>query len=160
LKNSISLQKWFKFDNDMITSISAYGATINSMNDEDVRITDRLNLPRKKMRGFQYGKIGPVDAGDFVGGNYTTALNFSSTLPMILPTLETIDFKYFLDVGNVWGVDYSSSIDDSNKIRSSTGFAVDWFTPIGPMSFSLAQDLSKADTDKTESFQFNLGTTF
>ena len=160
LKNSISLQKWFKFDNDMITSISAYGAIINSMNDEDVRITDRLNLPRKKMRGFQYGKIGPVDAGDFVGGNYTTALNFSSTLPMILPTLETIDFKYFLDVGNVWGVDYSSSIDDSNKIRSSTGFAVDWFTPIGPMSFSLAQDLSKADTDKTESFQFNLGTTF
>ncbi len=160
LKNSINLQKWFKFENEMITNISLYGATINSMNDEDVRITDRLNLPRKKMRGFQYGKIGPVDAGDYVGGNYTTAINFSSTLPMILPTLETIDFKYFLDVGNVWGVDYSSSIDDSNKIRSSTGLAVDWFTPIGPMSFSLAQDLSKANTDKTEGFQFNLGTTF
>ena len=160
LKNSISLQRWFKFENEMVTNLSIYGAMINSMNDEDVRITDRLNLPRKKLRGFQFGKIGPVDSGDYVGGNYTTAINISSTLPMILPTIETIDVKYFLDVGNVWGVDYSSSIDDSNKIRSSTGLAIDWFTPIGPMSFSLAQDLSKADTDKTEGFQFNLGTTF
>ena len=160
LKNSVSLQRWFKFENEMVTNLSIYAAMINSMNDEDVRITDRLNLPRKKLRGFQFGKIGPVDSGDYVGGNYTTALNISSTLPMLLPTVETVDIKYFLDVGNVWGVDYSSSIDDSNKIRSSTGVAIDWFTPIGPMSFSLAQELSKADTDKTEGFQFNLGTTF
>ena len=160
LMNSIDFQKWFKFDNEVITSLSIYGKTINSLNDEDVRITDRINLPRKRLKGFQYGKVGPVDAGDYVGGNYATAINLTSTLPMILPSLETIDFKYFLDVGNVWGVDYSSSIEDSNKIRSSTGFAVDWFTPIGPMNFSIAQDLSKADTDKTEGFQFNLGTTF
>ena len=79
---------------------------------------------------------------------------------MILPSLQSIDFKYFIDVGNVWGVDYSDTIDDSNKIRSSTGLAVDWFTPIGPMNFSIAQDLSKANTDKTEGFQFNIGTTF
>ena len=53
------------------------------------------------------------------------------------------------------------SIDDSNTIRSSTGITVDWFTPIGPLNFSYSQDLSKANsTDKTESFQFNLGTTF
>ena len=79
---------------------------------------------------------------------------------MLMPSVETVDFKYFLDVGNLWGVDYSSSIDESNKIRSATGIGVEWFTPIGPMTFSLAQDLSKASTDKTESFQFNLGTTF
>ena len=160
LMNSLDLQKWFKFDNEVITSLSLYGKMINSLNDEDVRVTDRLSLPRKRLKGFQYGRIGPVDSGDYVGGNYATALNFSSTLPMILPSLETIDFKYFLDVGNVWGVDYSSTIDESNEIRSSTGITVDWFTPIGPMNFSLAQDLSKADTDKTEGFQFNLGTTF
>ena len=160
LANSFDYQKWLKFDNDVVTSLSLYGKMINSLNDEDVRITDRLTLPRKKLKGFQYAKIGPVDSGDYVGGNYATALNFTSTLPMIFPTLETIDFKYFLDVGNVWGVDYSSSIDQSNAIRSSTGFTVDWFTPIGPMNFSIAQDLSKAESDKTEGFQFNLGTTF
>mgnify|MGYP001246949613 FL=1 len=114
----------------------------------------------KKLKGFAYGSIGPVDSNDYVGGNYAAAVNFSSSLPMVLPSVETIDFKYFLDFGNVWGVDYSSSIDDSNEIRSSTGLAVDWFTPIGPLNFSIAQNLNKASTDKTESFQFNLGTTF
>ena len=63
-------------------------------------------------------------------------------------------------MANVWGVDYDSSLDDSNKIRSSTGIAVDWFTPVGPLNFSLSQPISKASTDKTESFRFNLGTTF
>ena len=37
---------------------------------------------------------------------------------------------------------------------------MNWMSPIGPMSFVLAQNLSKADSDKTESFSFNLGTTF
>ena len=66
----------------------------------------------------------------------------------------------FFDAGNVWGVDYSSSLDDSDTIRSSTGVALEITTPIGPLSFSFAQVLSKASTDKTESFKFQLGTTF
>jgi len=158
--NSINIEKWHKFNNEMVTNFGIYSKIITSLNDQDVRITDRLTLPRSKLKGFQFSKIGPVDAGDYVGGNYAASINFDTTLPMILPSFETIDFKYFIDVGNVWGVDYSDSIDDSNKIRSSTGVSVDWFTPIGPLNFSLAQDISKASTDKTEGFQFNLGTTF
>ena len=160
LRNTFDTSKWFQFDNEIITNISVYGSMVNSLNDENVRVSDRLNLPRKKLRGFQFGRIGPVDNGDYVGGNYAAAINFSSTLPMILPSVENIDFRYFIDAGNVWGIDYSSSLDDSNKLRSSTGLAIDWFTPIGPMNFSLAQDITKATTDKTEGFQFNLGTTF
>ena len=158
--NGYEISKYNNFDNDLITNISFYGRTINSLSSEDVRISDRLRLPRKKLRGFVPGKIGPVDDDDFVGGNHAASLNFSSTLPMLLPSVEEADFKFFIDAANVWGVDYSSTIGESNHIRSSTGIAVDWFTPIGPLSFSLAQPISKIDTDKTESFQFNLGTTF
>ena len=160
LMNGISLDKWFKFPNESVANIGFYGRMINSMNNKDVRISDRLSLPRNKLKGFQFDSIGPVDNDDYVGGNYASSINFDTTLPMLFPSLESIDFKYFIDFGNVWGVDYSDTIDDSNKIRSSTGFTVDWFTPIGPLNFSLAQNLSKASTDKTESFQFNLGTTF
>ena len=40
------------------------------------------------------------------------------------------------------------------------GLALDWYSPIGPMNFSLAHPITKADGDKTESFRFNLGTSF
>ena len=46
------------------------------------------------------------------------------------------------------------------KIRSSIGIGLDWFTVIGPISFSYAQPLSKDDNDVTQEFSFNLGTTF
>ena len=64
--------------------------------------------------------------------------------------------KSILDFGNVWGVDYDSTIDDSNKIRSSTGLAVNWMSLLGPMNFVIAENISKASTDKTQSFNFNL----
>ena len=77
-----------------------------------------------------------------------------------MPENSNADVGLFLDFGNVWGVDYDSSIDDSNKLRSTTGVALNWISPLGPMSFVLSQNITKADTDKTESFRFNLGTTF
>ena len=160
IMNGFESEKWVKFRNDMVTNFGVYGRAVNSVTDENVRVTERIKLPRNRLKGFQAGRIGPVDNKDYVGGNYAVSLNFDTTLPMILPSAESIDFKYFIDAGNVWGIDYSDTIDDSNKIRSATGITVDWFTPIGPLNFSFAKDITKASTDKTESFQFNLGTTF
>jgi len=71
-----------------------------------------------------------------------------------------LDFSYFIDIANVWGVDYDSTIDDSNKIRSSTGIAMDVLTPVGPLTLSYSFPISKNSTDKTESIRFNIGTTF
>ena len=81
-------------------------------------------------------------------------------MPYFLETAESLDLKVFFDAGNVWGVDYASNIDDSNKIRSSTGLALDILTPVGPFSLSYAEAITKASTDKTETFRFQLGTTF
>lgn len=144
---------------DMITRLSIQGSAINALGDEDVRISKRLYIPSKKLRGFESGKIGPVDSGDFIGGNYTAVLNASTTLPEFGSNLETIDFQLFFDAANVWGVDYDSTLDNSH-LRSSVGLGVDWFTVVGPLNFSITQTLSKADSDKTESVRFNIGTTF
>ena len=94
---------------------------------DDVRISERINLPRKRLRGFKSGKIGPVDANDHVGGNYAAALNFQSNLPFLFPSFQSVDFNYFIDAANVWGVDYSSAVGDSSHIRSSTGIGLEWF---------------------------------
>ena len=145
------------FDNVLKTTL--YMRAANSLGNKDVRISDRQYIPSSKLRGFEPGKVGPIDNGDFIGGNYLTAINISSDID-ILESFETTSFNVFLDMANVWGVDYSSAIDDSNKLRSAVGISLDWFTPVGPLNFSLAQPLLKKDTDKTESFRFNLGTTF
>ena len=145
---------------DMIGKASLYFKAVNSLDDSDVRISKRSRVPYNRLRGFQKGKIGPVDGSDYIGGNYVTAINLSTNLPEILNTIENVDFSYFIDLANVWGVDYSSTIDDSSSIRSSTGIGLDWSTPIGPLSFSLTHPLTKKSTDKTETFRFNLGTTF
>jgi outer membrane protein insertion porin family len=65
----------------------------------------------------------------------------------------------FLDAGNVWGVDYDSSLD-SNKIRSSVGLSLDWISPLGPLSFTLSETVSSADGDVEESFSFQIGSSF
>ena len=145
---------------EMVGKASLYLKAINSLDNSDVRVSKRGNIPYNRLRGFEKGKVGPIDNNDYIGGNYVTALNLSTNLPGILNTVENVDFKYFIDLGNIWGVDYDSSINDSSAIRSSTGVGVDFLTPIGPLSFSLSQAITKKSTDKTESFRFNLGTTF
>ena len=159
--NSLEISKYKKLTKSgMIGKLSFFNKIVGSLTGDDVRISRRVQLPKNKLRGFEYGKIGPVDGLDYIGGNYASSINFVTNLPQIFPSFQSADFSYFIDVGSVWGVDYDSSIKGSNAIRSSTGLAIDLLTPIGPLSFSLSQTLSKAATDKTESFRFNLGTTF
>ena len=133
---------------------------MNGLGSDDVRLSKRKGLSSKRIRGFERNKIGPVDGSDHIGGNYAAAINFEANLLKILPENTNTDLSLFLDFANVWGVDYDSSLDDSNKIRSSTGVMANWMSPLGPITFVLSQNLSKASTDKTESFNFNLGTTF
>ena len=143
-----------------ITSLSLSLSSINSINGKNVKLSERAYIPSSKLRGFKYGSVGPKDGSDYIGGNYTSTLNFISTLPKLLENSQNTDFSFFIDVANIWGVDYDSSINDSNEFRSSIGLALDWLTPIGPLNFSLSQPITKAKTDETETFRFNLGTTF
>ena len=157
--NTYELTKFYEYLNDKVFKWSIYAGTANSFGDNDVKISDRLFIPSSKLRGFESGKVGPLDNGDFIGGNYLTTLNLSNELP-ILDNFDNISFSTFLDAANIWGVDYDSSISDNSKIRSSVGISADWFTPVGPLNFSLAHPITKETTDKTEGFRFNLGTSF
>ena len=147
-------------NNNTIYSASFYASSSTSLSDDDARITKRVFIPSKKLRGFEPGKIGPKDGNDYIGGNFGTAFNLTSTLPRLFTEVQDLDMSLFFDAANVWGVDYSSLIDDNSKIRSSIGLALDWFTPIGPLSFSLASPITKSSTDETETFRFRIGTTF
>ncbi len=160
LTNSFNSSYYTELYENNITKFSINLSAANSITNDDIKLSERIFIPASKLRGFEAGKVGPKDGTDFIGGNFSSTINISSTLPYIFKNSQNLDALFFTDIGNVWGVDYSSSIEDSNKIRSSVGIGVDWFTPVGPLNFSLAAPLTKANTDKTQNFRFNLGTTF
>ncbi len=160
ISNLFRASTYKMLNEDIVGASKIYLSSTNGLGSDDVRLSKRRGLSNRRLRGFEKNKIGPVDGKDHIGGNYAAALNFEANLPNFLPEDTNMDISLFLDFGNVWGVDYDSSIDDSNKIRSSTGVMASWMSPIGPMTFTLAQNLAKAESDVTESFNFNLGTTF
>ena len=145
---------------DNVTKLSFYAKSSTSLTNDDIKLSERIFLPGHRLRGFVSGAVGPKDGNDFIGGNYATSINIQTSIPQLLPNIQNMDVSMFLDAGNVWGVDYDSSLSDTNKIRSSIGVGVDWFTLVGPLSVSFSHPISKVDTDKTETFKFNLGTTF
>jgi outer membrane protein insertion porin family len=160
IANTFTRSLYKAFNEDFIGSAKFFASSINGIGEADVRLSKRRNLSQSRLRGFESGKIGPVDGNDHIGGNYATALNFETSLPNLIPENYKADANIFLDFGNVWGVDYADEIDNSSKLRSSTGINVNWVSPIGPISFIFAQNIAKANTDVTQSFNFNLGTTF
>ena len=160
LTNSYDYKYFTELYENNITSASIFFKTANSLSGNDIKLSERLFIPSRRLRGFEAGKIGPKDGEDFVGGNYITSLNFNTTIPQLFPNAQSFDFVFFLDAANIWGVDYDSSIKGGSDIRSSLGFGIDWLTVVGPLNFSLAQPITKSNGDITETFRFNLGTTF
>ena len=148
------------FSDKFIGSAKARLANVVALNDKDVKLSDRIFASSNDLRGFEQRGIGPVDSGDHIGGNNLATLSLKSTFPNPIPeSLRATTFLFF-DMGNVWGADYSNTISDSSKLRTSTGVAVDLMSPIGPLSFTYSIPLSKASTDKEQSFLFNIGSSF
>ena len=159
LNNSYSYKVFKELYDDNVSTFGILFKSANSLTGDNVKLSERLYIPARRLRGFEAGKVGPKDQSDYIGGNYITTINATTTIPKFLENIQTVDLVVFADVGNIWGVDYNSSLDNS-EIRSSVGVAIDWSTAIGPLSFSLAQPITKQNNDVTETFRFNIGTSF
>ena len=160
LTNRYDYKVFNEFFENNISSFAISLSSANSISDKDVKLSERLFIPSRKLRGFETGKVGPKDGDDFIGGNYLTTFNAQTNIPKIFENAQNLDAVFFFDAASIWGVDYDSSLDDGGKLRSSIGIGIDWYTVVGPLSFSLTEVITKEDTDKKETFRFNLGTTF
>ena len=157
--NGINASVYHAVSEDIIGVAKLYMRSLHGV-DEDVRVTSRLFIPSKRLRGFDTRRVGPKDGTDWIGGNYTTAFGLEAQLPNLLPESTRTDFSAFLDTGNVWSVDYSDTLDDTNKLRTAIGISANVYTAVGPLSFTFAHALTKDTNDETEAFNFRLGTSF
>jgi len=109
------------------------------------------------LRGFEQNTLGPIDDTfgfrQPLGGAVKTIGSFELFFPQLIKASGT-RASVFLDYGNV----FASTSDVSFKeFRVSTGLAVQWQSPLGPISISYAFPLKKEDGDKIERLQFNFG---
>jgi len=115
------------------------------------------------VRGFEQGSLGPMDAtGIALGG--TGRYLFNAELQAPFPGSgndRTLRMYAFFDLGAVTGPDGGLAINvDANKPRSSVGIGVSWISPMGPLRLAFAKPIKKFESDKIQSMQFQIGSSF
>jgi outer membrane protein insertion porin family len=111
------------------------------------------------IRGFQTSSLGPKDNnGDPIGGNKRVVGNLELLFPMPgIKNDKSVRLSAFVDTGNVFAREEKILFGD---FRASVGMAVSWYSPVGPLKFSLSKPLRVQEGDKVERFQFLLGRVF
>ncbi len=109
------------------------------------------------VRGYRTSTIGPKDSnGDSMGGNHLVVANLAVLFPM--PGTDgdrTLRMAAFLDQGYV-----GDDLDIIDKLRTSIGIGLNWYSPIGPIKLSYGFPLNPSNSDRKERIQFSLGTVF
>ena len=170
----VPMGKWFTL---MFNSEAGYGQALG----------DTTSMPPYRrffaggpetVRGFRESRLGPKDSfGNPYGGNIKFTNQLELLLPMPAKWKNSARFSLFFDVGNVFSnddvafvgrdgvtpVSYDFAFD---KLRYSTGVAVQWMAPLGVFRFSYAVPLNEFKgnaveyPDETEGFQFSIGQAF
>jgi outer membrane protein insertion porin family len=112
------------------------------------------------VRGYETSSLGPRDpvTGAFLGGNRSILFNAEALFPFPgVKQDKSVRLSAFVDGGQVFGKDEKVQL---GELRYSAGLAVSWYSPVGPLKFSIAQPLKKKEGDKPQRFQFQLGTFF
>ncbi|PCI51341.1 MAG: outer membrane protein assembly factor BamA [Alphaproteobacteria bacterium] len=142
---------------------------------QDIRINDRFFLGNPRMRGFKQAGIGPRDnlTTDALGGNAFYKGSLEIFIPLGSGARELgIEASAFIDAGALFSIDlpdqlFNSAtglthniVADTPKPRVSAGIGFTWTSPFGPFRVDFAKAILSDKFDKTEFFQFNIGTRF
>ena len=113
----------------------------------------------RTVRGYKSNTLGPkYPDGEPSGGSFKVVGNAEVNFPVpFLRDSNNMRLATFVDVGNVFATfgDF-----DAGQLRYSTGVAVWWISPLGPLVLSLAAPLNSKSGDQTENFQFSFGVPF
>ena len=109
------------------------------------------------IRGYRLNTVAPRDAlGDPRGGNRKLLANVEYLFPFPgLRNDRSVRMSAFFDAGGV-----SDDKFDFSAMRYSTGVAVNWVSPFGPLKFSVAAPLVNKQGDHRQIFQFTFGGAF
>ncbi len=112
----------------------------------------------RTVRGYESNSLGPRDSmNDPFGGNFRVVTNAELFFPaLFFENTRNVRLGVFFDAGNVF-----AKMDDFefSELRTSVGVSMTWLSPVGALTFSLAQALNDKTND-AKPFDFNIGTVF
>ena len=151
---------------------------------DDVRLIDLFFKGGETIRGFNRSGFGPRDlsTGDAIGGQTYWAATAEIRFPLpLVPDELGMKGAVFVDAGSLFGVPNNIkalngtadqcdangancrvivNIQDSAKIRVSTGFSLIWDSPLGPLRADLGYAILKETYDNEQIFRFGASTKF
>ncbi len=157
VKNIITLKQYHSIAEQNVFSIQARLGNIFSINNNDILNDDKFSLGGRWLRGFDIYGAGPRNSRtSYVGGNnilvtkldYSYELNKNSNFPVY--------FNIFNDYGLVWE-NKTKPLKSDNNLRSSAGFGIKYYSPIGPIGFSWGFPLMDEEYDIKRMFLFSIG---
>ncbi len=106
------------------------------------------------VRGFNYGKAGPLDEnGEPVGAKKMAVF----TSEFVFPLAREIGMRgaIFWDIGK--GFD---KFNDLTPLKTGAGFGIRWFSPMGPILIDMGFNLNPKKGEKSKVMDFTAGTVF
>lgn len=153
--------KYYTISDDYTFKFFINGGYIDGYGGKDVRLSHRYYLGGSTMRGFEYAGIGARDkyTKDALGGNWMVYTGAEFQFPLGLDELG-IRGRTFVDAGALGKPDQMDKdfVEYSDKIRVSTGFGLEWQSPMGQIDIDIAFPVVKESYDETEVFRLNFGT--
>ncbi|HEY5047137.1 MAG TPA: outer membrane protein assembly factor BamA [Rhizomicrobium sp.] len=169
------------FWDEFVGSLSFNAGYITAYNNQDVRLEDRFFRGGDSFRGFALAGIGPRELGgsgeNALGGDAYAIGAAELRLPDFLPADYGVGLSLFTDFGTLGHLDsaglirgeteYCGSnppttntvcVKDNMGLRVSTGIAVSWKSPFGPVQIDLGLPVVKQSYDKSQVIYFSAGT--
>jgi len=156
IRNIITLKQYHSIQNN-IFSVQTKLGNVFSLNNNDILTDDKFSLGGRWLRGFDNFGVGPRNSRtSYVGGNNVavTKLDFAYEIS------KNSNFPIYLNIFNDYGLLWENKtkpVQSDNSIRSSAGFGIRYYSPIGPIGFTWGFPIIDKEYDIKRMFLFSIG---
>ena len=130
---------------------------IISISNNDILTDDKFSLGGRWLRGFDIAGAGPRNSRtSYVGGNNLFVTKFDYSREIFDNSDFPILINFFNDYGLLWE-NKTTPTQSDNNLRSSVGFGIKYYSPIGPIGFTWGFPIIEEEYDINRMFLFSVG---
>ena len=156
VRNIITLKKYTGINNNIL-SIQTKIGNIFSLNNKDILTDNKFALGGRWLRGFDSYGAGPRNSRtSYVGGNNLVVTKLDYSYELSKNANFPIYFNLFNDYGLLWE-NKTTPTNSDNSLRSSAGFGIKYYSPIGPIGLTWGFPIMHEEYDIKRMFLFSIG---